>query len=64
MPDSTKYKYMSRKELAAAAGVNERTLYSYILTIWPELQLRGCTPRKRLTPAAVEYICNHFGISV
>ena len=64
MPEPTKYKYMSRKELAAAAGVNERTLYSYIQTIWPELEARGCRGRKRITPSGVEYICQHFGISV
>lgn len=55
---------MSRKELATAAGVNERTLYSYIQTIWGELAARGCTSRRKLTPAAVEYICENFGISL
>ena len=64
MPQNTKYQYMPRKELATAAGVNERTLYSYIQTIWGELVARGCTSRRKLTPAAVEYICENFGISL
>lgn len=57
-----KYHYMSRKELANEAGVHPRTLYSYIQSIWLELEARGCLPRKRLTPAGVEYICEHYGI--
>ena len=55
---------MSRKELANEAGVHPRTLYTYLQTIWPELESHGCLPRKRLTPAAVEYMCEHYGISL
>lgn len=64
MSQTAKYQYMSRKELASAAGVSERTLYSYISTIWNELVARGCTSGRKLTPAAVEYICEHFGITL
>ncbi len=64
MDSNKKYRYMSRKELANEAGVHPRTLYTYLQTIWPELESHGCLPRKRLTPAAVEYICEHYGISL
>jgi DNA-binding NarL/FixJ family response regulator len=57
-------KYMSRKQLAQAAGVSERTLRTYINSIWHELQPLGCTSRRLLTPAAVKYICYHYGIDL
>ncbi len=55
---------MSRKQLAQAAGVSERTLRTYINSIWHELQPLGCTSRRLLTPAAVKYICYHYGIDL
>ena len=64
MDSNKKYHYMTRQELAYKAGVHPRTLYTYLLSIWPELDARGCSPRKRLTPAAVEYICEHYGIDL
>ncbi len=58
------YHYMSRKQLAHAAGISERTLRTYIASIWHELQPLGCTSRCLLTPSAVAYICDHYGISI
>lgn len=61
---NAQYTYMTRKELAIKAGVDRRTLYAYINSVWSELQKRGCKSRKLLTPAGVEYICNNYGIKL
>ena len=55
---------MSRKELADAGSISPRTMYSYIDSVWATLVSYGCEKRKRLTPAAVQYMCEHFGISL
>lgn len=64
MPQNIKYQYMTRKELADASGVSRRTLYEYIKINWQTLQSLGCTKQKRLTPAAVRYICENYGIDL
>lgn len=61
MTDS-KYTFMSRKELSFASGLTERTLYDYINKEWHTLENFGCKPYKRLTPAAVKYLCERYEI--
>ena len=58
------YTYMSRKELAIAGNVSQRTLYSYINSIWNILVDFGCEKRKKLTPSGVKYICENYGVSL
>lgn len=55
---------MSRKELADAGSISQRTMYSYIESVWDILVSYGCEKRKRLTPSAVQYMCERFGISL
>ena len=55
---------MTRKELADYSGVTVRTLYEYIKLNWVTLQAMGCSKKKRLTPAAVKYICENYGIDI
>lgn len=57
------YTFMTRQELALAAGVSVKTLSVYIKGIWPQLESMGCRPYCRLTPIAVKYICENYGIS-
>ena len=64
MSTNTTYRFMSRKELAIAGDVSERTLYSYIQSEWPQLKAMGCKSRKKLTPAGVQYICENYGINL
>ena len=39
---------MSRKELADAGSISQRTMYSYIDSVWTTLVSLGCEKRKRL----------------
>ncbi|MGM9825711.1 MAG: hypothetical protein ACI3Z8_04660 [Paludibacteraceae bacterium] len=55
---------MTRKELADASGVSDRTLYEYIKSNWQTLAALGCIKYKRLTPAAVKFICENYGIDL
>ena len=65
MTENITYNFMSRKELAVAAGdIDVRTLYNYILDSWDVLKSLGCTKRKKLTPAGVKYLCENYGISL
>ena len=64
MPQNIKYQYMTRKELADASGVSRRTLYEYIKSNWQTLAALGCIKYKRLTPAAVKFICENYGIDL
>lgn len=58
------YTYMTRKQLAIAGDINERTLYNYINSIWDILEGYGCKKRKKITPSGVRYICENYGISL
>lgn len=60
----TKYGFMSRKELAVAGSVSERTLYEYINGEIQQLKEYGYKKRKKLNPMVVRYICENFGISL
>ena len=64
MEANATYQFMSRKELAVAGNITERTLYSYIQSEWEQLKALGCKHRKKLTPAGVQYICENYGISL
>lgn len=64
MNQEPRYTFMTRKELSVASGVSERTLYVYICANWPKLRELGCEKHKRLTPSAVKYICENYGINL
>lgn len=64
MTADVKYGFMSRKELAVAGGVSERTLYDYINGEVERLKEYGYKQRKKLNPMVVKYICENFGISL
>ena len=61
----SKYKSMSKSQLAAYAGVSRRTLYNWLLSRQEELLQLGALPNsKALPPAAVRYICETFCIDI
>ena len=57
-------KAMTRKQLAACAGVSRKTLYAFIEAHHKELTALGYRPRNILPPGIVEWLCRNYGIDV
>lgn len=62
MIEDAKYSFMTRKELAVAGDINERTLYNYMLSQMSELVARGYKKHKKLPPSVVRYICENYEV--
>ena len=57
-------KTMTRKEIAYLAGVDRRTLYSYLKCHEEELHNLGMCPRARLPPIVVEWLAENYGVTI
>ncbi len=55
-------KSMTREEIAYLAGVDRRTLYSYLKLHEEELHKLGLRPRARLPPIVVEWLAENYGV--
>ena len=56
---------MTKAQLAAAAGVSVKTLQRWLSRHREELAMLGVRPRdKLLTPVAVKYVAEQFGIDL
>ena len=57
-------KAMTRKRLAACAGVSTKTLCRFIDDHQDELSALGYQPRNVLPPGVVEWLSENYGIDV
>ena len=57
-------KAMTRKRLAACAGVSKETLYRYITIHRRTLRRLGYQPNRVLPPAVVKWIAANYGIDL
>ena len=57
-------KAMTRKRLAACAGVSGKTLRRFVDDHLDELSALCYLPRKILPPGVVEWIAEHYGVDV
>lgn len=61
----TKYKSMTKSQLAAAAGVSSRTFATWLHRHRKQLNKMGvCDTAKVLPPVAVKYLCEIFVIDI
>ena len=57
-------KAMTRKQLAACAGVSSKTLRRYIAAHRKYLGRLGYRPNKKLPPAVVRWIAANYGVEI
>ena len=57
-------KSVTREEVADKAGVDRRTLYSYLKFHEEELGKLGLRPRARLPPIIVEWLAENYGVTM
>ena len=57
-------KSVTREEVADKAGVDRRTLYSYLKFHEEELAKLGLRPRVRLSPIIVEWLAENYGVTM